>query len=140
MEDDAMKTCFKRKPALCVFAAAILLLAALPVSGAEGDDGKTLLERSSKALGEDRAWTTRVERGLHIAWDTPGWGTLRADYTRAVKRPDKLKIDQDNSAYDHPFYRTYYYNGGDAWYMVNLNTGRSDGVTTNLKNSVIRHW
>ena len=94
---------------------------------------KSLLGEASKTLGENKPWTTRVEHGLQIAWNTEGWGTLRADYTRSIKKPDKLKIDQDNSAYDHPFFRAYYYNGGDAWSMVNLNSARNPQVTANLK-------
>jgi hypothetical protein len=110
-----------------------------PLSRAAGP-GKTpasparrLLEKASRALGENKPWTTRVEKGLHIAWDTEGWGTLKADYTRWVMKPDKLKIDQDNSAYDHPFFRMYYANGGDVWYVTNLNPGRNPQVTANMK-------
>jgi hypothetical protein len=105
---------------------------------ATASPARILLEKSSKALGENRPWTTRVEKGLHIAWNTEGWGTLKADYTRSVKKPDKLKIDQDNSAYDHPFFRMYYYNGGDAWYMTNLIPGRNPQVTANMKALVER--
>lgn len=99
---------------------------------------KALLEKASKALGEGTAWTTRVEKGLFVEWDTEGWGTLRADYTRAIKKPDKLKIDQDNSAYDHPFFRTYYMTGGEAWGMVNLQTRQSPQLTANLKSVLER--
>ena len=105
--------------ALAAFACLALLPAfgrAAGLPGEPANPAKSLLEKASKALGENRPWTTRVEKGLHIEWDTEGWGTLRADYTRSIKKPDKLKIDQDNSAYDHPFFRSYYYNGGDAWY------------------------
>jgi hypothetical protein len=121
---------------LAVFACFTLLPAFLRAAGLPGEPGnpaKSLLEKASKALGEDKPWTTRVEHGLQIAWNTEGWGTLKADYTRSIKKPDKLKIDQDNSAYDHPFFRAYYYNGGDAWSMVNLNSGRNPQVTANMK-------
>jgi len=100
---------------------------------APANPAQVMLEKASKALGENKPWTTRVEKGLHIAWNTEGWGTLKADYTRSVKKPDKLKIDQDNSAYDHPFFRMYYCNGGDVWYMTNLNPGRNPQVTANMK-------
>jgi hypothetical protein len=122
--------------ALAVFACFALLPAfgrAAGLPGVTPDPAKSLLEKASKALGEDKPWTTRVEKGLHIEWDTEGWGTLKADYTRSIKKPDKLKIDRDNSAYDHPFFRMYYYNGGDAWYVVNLNPGRSPQVTASMK-------
>ena len=121
--------------AIALTAAVALLPAALRAGEPEkapADPARHLLEKSSRTLGEDKPWTTRVEKGLHIAWNTEGWGTLRADYTRSVKKPDKLKIDQDNSAYDHPFFRAYYANGGDAWYMVNLGTGRNPQVTANM--------
>ncbi len=133
-----MKRTFDRS--IIFLALAVPLLAALASAAvrAEEPGAKALLERASKALGEDKTWTTRLERGIHIAWDTPGWGTLKADYLRAVKKPDKVKIDQDNSAYDHPFYRTYYCNGGDAWYVVNLNVGRSPNVAANMKSLLER--
>ncbi|MDD4858034.1 MAG: hypothetical protein PHD74_07995 [Candidatus Krumholzibacteria bacterium] len=108
-----------------------------PVKEAK-NPARVMLEEASKKLGEYKPWTTRVEKGLQIAWDTEGWGTLKADYTRSVKKPDKLKIDQDNSAYDHPFFRAYYCNGGDAWYMVNLNQGRSPQVAASLKSLLDR--
>jgi hypothetical protein len=125
--------------------AACACIALLPASGrAAGSPGeaanpaKVLLEKASKALGENKPWTTRVEKGLFIEWDTEGWGTLRADYTRSMKKPDKLKIDQDNSAYDHPFFRAYYCSGGEAWGMVNLTTRQSPQLTANLKTLIDR--
>ncbi len=126
-----------KRPAAIMLAAALVVasspLFVAPAAGGPSDPGKSLLEKASKALGEDKAWTTRVEKGLEIAWNTEGWGTLRADYSRYVKKPDKLKIDRDNSAYDHPFFRAYYYNGGDAWSMANLNAARNPQTTANLK-------
>jgi hypothetical protein len=125
-----------------VVLAPIILLPTVVFAGGPGakadNPARALLERSSKAMGEKKAWTTRVEAGIQTAWNTGGWGTLKADYTRWIKKPDKLKIDQDNSAYDHPFFRTYYYNGGDAWYVVNLNAGRNPQVAANLKTLVER--
>lgn len=128
----------KRPAAILVAVAAAFALscAAAQAAAPPGeplDPGKRLLEEASKALGEDKAWTTRVEKGLEIAWNTEGWGTLRADYSRFVKKPDKLKIDRDNSAYGHPFFRGYYYNGGDGWSMANLNAGRNPQTTASLK-------
>ncbi|MFA4947477.1 MAG: hypothetical protein WC674_03080 [Candidatus Krumholzibacteriia bacterium] len=106
--------------------------------GETADPAKSLLEKASKALGEDRPWMTRVEKGLFIEWDTEGWGTLRADYTRLIKKPDKLKVDQDNSAYNHPFFRVYYYSGGEAWGIVNLTTRQSPQLTATLKTLIDR--
>jgi hypothetical protein len=122
--------------ALVAFVCFAFLAAFARAAGPPGDassPAKSLLIKASKALGEDKPWTTRVEKGLHIEWDTEGWGTLKADYTRSIKKPDKVVIDRDNSAYDHPFFRTYYYNGGDAWYVTNLNPGRSPQVTASMK-------
>lgn len=127
--------------ALAAFACFVLIPSfgrAAALASETADPAKSLLEKASKALGEDKPWTTRVERGLHIEWDTEGWGTLKADYTRSIKKPDKLKIDRDNSAYDHPFFRMYYYNGGDAWYVTNLNPGRNPQVTASMKNLLDR--
>jgi outer membrane lipoprotein-sorting protein len=140
-----MKEISKAKWPAAAVLAALACIAFLPafaraagLPGETADPAKSLLEKASKALGEDRPWTTRVEKGLHIEWDTEGWGTLKADYTRSIKKPDKLKIDRDNSAYDHPFFRTYYYNGDDAWYVTNLNPGRNPQVTASMKNLLER--
>jgi hypothetical protein len=88
-----------------------------------------------EAMGE---WTTMVRRGeLTVHW--PGWGSPRARCTLTVKRPDKLVLDQDFSAYDHPFFFTYYYNGGEVWAMVNLGVRQSprytDAMTRAMKNT-----
>ncbi len=121
---------------LAACACVALLAASGSASGPPGkpaDPAKALLEKASKALGENKPWTTRVEKGLFVEWDTEGWGTLKADYTRSIKKPDKLTIDQDNSAYDHPFFRLYYYSGGEAWGIVNLTTRQSPQLTASLK-------
>jgi outer membrane lipoprotein-sorting protein len=127
----------RRSMALVLITALAMLIPALvfaghPAAGTD-DSAKKMLQKSSKALGEDKPWKTRVEKGLETVWDRTGWGELRADYTRWIVKPDKLKIDRDNSAYDHPFFRTYYYSGGDAWYVVNLVPGRSPQLAANLK-------
>jgi hypothetical protein len=122
--------------------APIVLTPAIALGGGHGPtaDGppRALLEHSSRAMGEQKPWTTRVEEGEQTQWNTGGWGTLRAHYTRWIKKPDKAKIDQDNSVYDHPFYRTYYYDGGDAWYIVNLNASRSPQILASMKALVER--
>jgi outer membrane lipoprotein-sorting protein len=133
---DILKRIGHRAATVLALACFILLSAFVPASGAEQETtnpAKSMLEKASLALGENKTWTTRVEKGLFIEWDTEGWGTLRADYTRSISKPDKMKIDQDNSAYDHPFFRTYYYSGGDAWAMVNLTVRQSPQITANLK-------
>lgn len=126
-----------RRAAMGLALACFILLPALVPAGGAGQEmknpAKSMLEKASLALGENNAWITRIEKGLFIEWDTEGWGTLRADYLRCIKRPDKMKIDQDNSAYDHPFFRAYYYSGGDAWAEVNLTVRQSPQITANLK-------
>jgi hypothetical protein len=93
-------------------------------TGAFADEtpGKKLLEKSVKAMGGEKkcaSWKTMVETGeLTVHW--PGWGSPRAIATRSVKQPDKMVLDQDFSAFDHPFFFTYYYNAGDVWAIVNL--------------------
>jgi len=88
--------------------------------------GKLILEKAVAKTGCNIPWSTRIEEGTYIAWNTPGWGTLRAHYTRIVKRPAMVKIDQDFSAFDHPFFRTHYYYKGDSWAQVNLITRKSE--------------
>jgi hypothetical protein len=124
-----------------VLACSVLFLAVLSLpsrltAAATGDGAKAILEKASQALGEKEAWKTRVERGLFIEWDTEGWGTLRAAYTRYIEKPDKMKIDQDNSAYDHPFFRTYYYNAGEGWAVVNLTVRQNPQLTANLRATI----
>jgi len=122
--------CKKFKPAPPVYA---LIPAALVVffllsssSGARELTAVEILQRAVKETGCHLEWKTRIEEGTFIAWNTPGWGTLRANYTRIVKKPDRIKIDQDYSAYDHPFFRTFYYLDGDAWVVTNLVPRRSE--------------
>ena len=59
-------------------------------------------------------------------------------------RPDKLVLDQDFSAYDHPFFFTYYYNGGEVWAVVNLgvrqNPRYTDAMARAMKNTGGMHY
>jgi len=99
-----------------------LVLTAPQVSVAGDNDAKSLLEQSVDAMGgkgkfED--WKTLVQKGeLTVTWE--GWGSPKAAATRMVKKPDKMVLDQDFSANDHPFFFTYYYNAGDVWAVINL--------------------
>ena len=93
----------------------------------EADPARNLVYHSVKAMGGvDRAseWTTRVEKGI-FKTNWPGWGNLKANTSRYVNKPDMAKIDNDFSAYDHPFFMTYYINGDDAWQVVNLGVRQS---------------
>lgn len=104
------------------------------------DRAKNLIAKSVEAMGGEKAargWATRTGKG-HLVSVWPGWGTLHADCRHYVKKPDKIKMDNDYSAYDHPFFFTYYYNGGDAWYMVNLNSRRSPRLTANMERAMER--
>ena len=101
----------------------------------EKDPAKRLLAKAVKTLGgldKTRSWTTRIERGT-LTQVRPGWGTLKADCAFYVKKPGKLMMDQDFSAYDHPFYFEYYYSDGDAWAVVNANTHQNPRITENLE-------
>jgi len=116
-----------RRMAVCALSVFVLSLMLISfVSHAEDDAAraKKMIAKSLKKMGGVKRatqWTTRIDEGLMItAW--PGWGTLKANAALYVKKPGKLKFDQDFSAYDHPFFLTYYYNEGDAWLMVNLGT------------------
>jgi len=101
----------------------------------EADPARNLMYRSVKAMGGvDRAseWTTRVQKGI-FKTNWPGWGNLKANTTRCIVKPDRAKIDNDFSAYDHPFFMTYYINGEDAWQVVNLGVRQSTGLTERMK-------
>lgn len=119
--------------ALCsLFSFSFLTLGCSPQ---EKDPAKRLLGKAVKKLGgleKTRGWTTRMERGI-LTQNRPGWGTLQADCAFYVKKPGKLKMDQDFSAYDNPFYFEYYYNEGDAWAVVNANTHQNPRITANLE-------
>jgi hypothetical protein len=125
------------KPAL-IFAvvAAVCLLSAVLQSGQAEDKNpaKALVAASVKAMGGEkkaRSWKTMTEKGQLVAhWE--GWGELHSNYTREVTKPDKMKIDQDFTAYDHPFFFTYYYNGGDVWAVVNLGVRQNERYTKRL--------
>jgi hypothetical protein len=119
---------------------ALLVLLAIPLldpgcAPREKDPAKRILSKAIKNLGglkRTRSWMTRIERGI-LTQNRPGWGTLRADCTFYVKKPAKLKMDQDFSAYDHPFYFEYYLNEGDGWAVVNANTHQNPRITANLE-------
>jgi len=111
---------------LAITTIVVLSLSASNPATVEQLSGKLILEKAIGKTGCNIPWSTRIEEGTYIAWNTPGWGTLRAHYTRIVKRPDMVKIDQDFSAFDHPFFRTYYYYKGDSWAQVNLVTRKSE--------------
>lgn len=117
--------------ALAAFVLATLLAGAQPGVTGDKNPAKELVKKSVKAMGGDKkaaAWLTRIETGqLTVHW--PGWGAPRAVATRTVKRPDKMVLDQDFSAYDHPFFFTYYYNEGDVWANVNLGVRQNPRYT-----------
>ncbi len=125
----------KRTVALAV-AAGVCVVAAVLQSGAaeKKNPAKELIAASVKAMGGEkkaRGWTTMTEKGQLVAhWE--GWGELHANYTREIKKPDKMKIDQDFTAYDHPFFFTYYYNGGEVWAVVNLGTRQNERYTQRM--------
>ncbi|NIO02187.1 MAG: hypothetical protein GTO42_08600 [Candidatus Latescibacteria bacterium] len=117
---------------VCIIMAA--LIAQFGHATDESGDAKELLSKAVKAIGGEKkacGWTTRVDKGK-LTSIRPGWGTLHANCTQHIKKPDKLKIDQDFSAYDHPFFMVYYYNGGEAWLMVNLGVRQHPYYTKQL--------
>lgn len=120
---------------LGVAAVVLLLFGALHAGRAdEGSPAKALVAMSVKETGgveKARGWTTRIDKG-HLTAIWPGWGELHADYTRWVKKPGKMKIDQDFTAYDHPFFFTYYYNAGDVWAVVNLGARQNERYTRRM--------
>jgi hypothetical protein len=113
----------------------LLSLAVLaPVFAKDKDPAKELVEKSVKAAGglsKLTGWTTRIDRG-HMKAEWPGWGELHANYTRWIRKPDGLKIDQDFAAFDHPFFFTYYYDKGEVWAVVNLGVRQNPTYTQRL--------
>jgi hypothetical protein len=100
----------------------------------EAAPAKAIVARSVEAAGgteKAREWTTRIDRG-HMVAHWPGWGELHANYTRWIKKPDKMKMDQDFTAFDHPFFFTYYYNAGDVWAVVNLGARQNERYTKRM--------
>lgn len=119
--------------------AVVLMFAGVATVGAgdPGEEARTLLQHSEQVLGNQSQpgkmrWQTRVDRGVMLAhWE--GWGDLTADCVRHVKLPGKMKLDQDFSAYDHPFFFTYYYNAGEVWAVVNLGVRQHPRYTEQMK-------
>ena len=127
-----------RQLAAIALAAGLLLAGAgTPGAGDPGDDARTLLQHTAQVIGNQSQpgktwWKTRVDRGVMIAhWE--GWGDLTADCVRWVKLPDKMKLDQDFSVHDHPFFFTYYHNGGEVWAVVNLGVRQNPRYTEQMK-------
>ncbi|UCF06466.1 MAG: hypothetical protein JSV33_05415 [bacterium] len=124
------------KTVIVVSVLTLLFLAHAVYSQGEADKAKQILGKSVEAIGGEknaRGWNSRVAKGIMTAY-YPGWGKLKANVSQFVKKPDKCKIDNDFSAYDHPFFYTYYYNCGQAWMVVNLMVRQSPRVTENLEN------
>ncbi len=90
---------------LAAFASASILLAG-PAGAGDEDPARQLLERSVEAIGGKEvceSWKTLIAKGeLTVHWE--GWGSPKAVATLWVKRPDKMALDQDFSANDHPFF------------------------------------
>jgi len=109
-------------------------------AGDDADMAKKLMAKSVEAMGgveKATSWNTRIDTG-HLVSIWEGWGTLNANCTQHTKKPDKMKIDQDYSAYDHPFFMTYYCNGGDVWVNVNLGIRQHPRYTTQMTNTMRR--
>ncbi|MBN2184677.1 MAG: hypothetical protein JW746_05070 [Candidatus Krumholzibacteriota bacterium] len=117
--------------------AAALIISSLIISCAavEKDPAKKVLKDAVKVMGGESkltGWTTMIERGtLTSFW--PGWGTLNAECTHYTSKPDKLLLDQDYSANDHPFYFVYTLNGEDVWAEVNLGIRQNERYTDMMK-------
>jgi hypothetical protein len=135
-----MLTLMNKKKASAMIAP-LLLLPALLLSflhtgceKEEPDPAKRLFVKAIREIGgmkKATGWETRVEKGILVSV-TPGWGNLKAECAHFVKKPDKLKIDNDFSAYDHPFYWIYYLNGESAWGVANLGVRVHPRITENL--------
>ena len=131
-----------KKSSLALLAVLCCAVLTVQLSGCGGrpTDAGGMMERSVKALGGlERAtgWKTSVNSGLMMTtW--PGWGELQADCTYYIQKPDMMVLDQDYSAYDHPFFFRYTYNAGEAWVMVNLGVRQNPRYTEMLEKSLKR--
>jgi hypothetical protein len=120
----------------------ILATAMLQCSSSQkyDDPAQNLLAKSVKELGGEKKacnWTTRIDKGV-LSSERPGWGQLKAACTLSIKKPGKMKFDQDYSAYDHPFFYTFYYNEGDVWLNVNLGIRQHPRYTQMFENKMRR--
>ncbi len=118
-----------------VLLAAVILTAIVSCSGQEKDPAKKVLVDAVKVMGGESkltGWNTMVEKGtLTSIW--PGWGTLTAECSHYTSKPDKMLLDQDYSANDHPFYFVYTLNGEDVWAEVNLGIRQNQRYTDMMK-------
>jgi hypothetical protein len=113
---------------------ALLFPAAAAAEG--GEEAKQLLVESVEAMGgmeTATGWTTMIQKGILHQFQ-PGWGSLTADCTRHVKKPDRIRDERDFSAYDHPFFYNYYLNGDEAWMLVNMTVREHPRVTEAMQN------
>lgn len=123
--------------------ATFVLVAVVPLATRADKDNQArkILEKSVEAIGGEKrceSWKTLIAKGdLTVHWE--GWGSPKANATLWVKRPDKMALDQDFSANDHPFFFTYYYSAGDVWAVVNLGVRQhpryTNFMTRALKNT-----
>ena len=123
----------KRTSVLITVLTISLLVAAC--STVDKDPARKILTDAMKAMGGKSkltGWTTRVEKGTLISiW--PGWGRLTAECAHYTNKPDKLLLDQDYSANDHPFYFVYTLNGDQTWSEVNMGIRQNQRATDMLE-------
>jgi hypothetical protein len=133
MKSHVRKTVAGRAAAALVLATVLAVLLAAGCGG-DKDAARELLKQSVEAVGGEKNcknWKTMVETGeLTVHWE--GWGSPKAVATRFVKKPDKMVLDQDFSANDHPFFFTYYYSAGDVWAVVNLGVRQHPRYTKSM--------
>lgn len=124
------------KVSLALMAVFCLAVSAIYLPGCGGPlDAEGMMQKSVKALGgleKATGWKTSVNKGLMMT-NWPGWGDLQADCTYFIQKPDMMVLDQDYSAYDHPFFFRYTYNAGEAWVMVNLGVRQNPRYNTMLE-------
>jgi hypothetical protein len=135
----------QKQIAAAVVSVSLVMAASAGIAG-DKDAARTLLDTSVKASGGMEAagaWKTMTKTGeLTANW--PGWGELRAECSLKVKRPDKLVLDQDFTVHDHPFFFTFFYNGGETWTVINLgvrqNPHYAEATTRAMKDTGGMHY
>ncbi len=129
------RTCKKHRIAFILSACLPLAFILASCAATEKDPAKSVLLDSVKAMGgmsRATGWNTLVQKGTMTS-EWPGWGTVKADCAYYTQKPDKQLLDQDYSAYDHPFYFVYVYNGGQAWSEVNMGIRQNERTTAMLE-------
>jgi hypothetical protein len=104
-------------------------------------DAKEIVEKSVKAYGgfnKLTQWKTMVLKGVIIS-DRSEAIKMKGALTRYTVKPDKLRIDQDFTAFEpNAEIRSYIYNNDQAWAIANLIPFYSNNYKPSMKAALDR--